>query len=54
MAGNDKTIQKEGAVVYLAGRNFIPNSDSPVYESASADADAYADEAKADLTILTE
>lgn len=30
MARTDRTVQNTGTLVYLAGRNFILNSDSPV------------------------
>ena len=46
MAKNDKTLQKYGALVYLAGRNFITNSDSPQLVSGGT-ARPFADQARA-------
>lgn len=54
MANTDKTVMKSGEVIYLAGRNYILNSESPVWTIEDADADALADVARADITVLTE
>ena len=37
MAVNDKTIIRDGPVIYLAGRNFIRNSESPEWDIETDD-----------------
>lgn len=51
MARNDKTLQKYGALVYLAGRNFIINSDSPQLVTGGMTR-PFADYAKADSAYV--
>ena len=49
----DKKVIWDGTVVYLAGRNFIRNSESPEWE-IETDESCLADLARADISSLPE
>lgn len=49
----DKKVIWDGTVVYLAGRNFIRNSESPEWE-IETDESCLTDLARADISSLPE